>query len=80
MWTTILYILLAWFLYNLVFKFIIPVYRASKKMKQQFREMQETMQERVRQQQGGQASQAQQAQSNSKPKPAGDYIDFEEVK
>lgn len=76
MWTTILYILLAWFLYNLVFKFIIPVYRASKKMKQQFREMQEKMQ----QQQGGQASHAQQPKTNSGPKPAGDYIDFEEIK
>lgn len=80
MWTTILYILLAWFLYNLIFKFIIPVYRASKKMKQQFRQMQETMQERVRQQQGAQASQAQKTQPDSKPKPAGDYIDFEEIK
>lgn len=49
-------------------------------MKQQFREMQETMQEKMRQQQGGQASQAQHAQAHSKPKPTGDYIDFEEIK
>ncbi|HEX2848319.1 MAG TPA: hypothetical protein VHN59_17380 [Chitinophagaceae bacterium] len=80
MWTTILYILLAWFLYNLIFKFIIPVYRASRKMKQQFRQMHETMQEQMRQQQGGQSAQAQQPGSGSRPKPAGDYIDFEEIK
>jgi len=76
MWTTILYILLGWFLYNLIFKFIIPVYRASRKMKEQFRQMQDQMHQR----QETQASQAPPPRPTSKPKPAGDYIDFEEIK
>lgn len=74
----LLYALLAWFLYNLVFKFIIPVYKASKQMKQKFREMHTNMQDQMNQQQDFTKSQpAQQATSKT---PKGDYIDFEEVK
>ncbi|MBO9660856.1 MAG: hypothetical protein J7527_18685 [Chitinophagaceae bacterium] len=77
----VLYFLLAWFLYNFIFKFAIPVYRASRQMKKQFRQMQENMQQHVNQQQANNGYQAQQPQGNtSKPKPAGDYIDFEEIK
>ena len=80
MWKIILYFLLAWFLYNLIFKFIIPVYMASRKMKQQFRQMQEAMQDKMRPEQNAQASHAQQPKSSVSSKPTGDYIDFEEIK
>jgi hypothetical protein len=74
----LLYALLAWFLYNLVFKFIIPVYKASKQMKQKFREMHTQMQDQMNQQQDFTKSQpAQQATAKASK---GDYIDFEEVK
>lgn len=65
-------------LFKLVFDFIIPLYRTTKKVKQGFREMQQKMQE---QQQG--TNPHQQSQNTSTPKkqePLGDYIDFEEVK
>ena len=81
----LLYLLLAWFLYNLIFKFIIPVYRASKQMRQQFKKMQETMQEQQRQYQeanGGFSTKG--YQPSTPPKTSankgGEYIDFEEVK
>lgn len=79
----LLYFLLAWFLYNLVFRFIIPVYRTSKQMKSQFREMQERMQSQMNQQEGNnpfQPKATQQPKPRSTGKPEGDYIDFEEIK
>lgn len=77
----ILYALLIWFLYNLVFRFIIPIYRASRQMKGQFRQMRERMEEQQRQQQQ-QSSPADGFQQSQRPKapPGGDYIDFEEIK
>jgi hypothetical protein len=66
---------LFYLLYKLIFDFIIPVYNSSKKIRQQFGEMQEKMQNDVKNFQGH----AKPAQ----PEPAkkeGDYIDFEEVK
>lgn len=78
MWSFILYALLAWFLYNLIFRFIVPVYKASKQMKKGFREMQERMQEQMRQQQP-QSTESQHSKPESQ-KPVGDYIDFEEIK
>jgi hypothetical protein len=80
MWRIILYGLLIWFLFNLVFRFIIPLYRAGKQMKSKFREMHENMQENMRQQQGQQPQPAASSKSAAPSKGAGDYIDFEEVK
>ena len=70
----VLYAILAYILYQFIFKLVIPVYLASRKIKKGFRQMQEHMQ-----QQQGFTPQP----SASKPEPktkAGDYIDFEEVK
>ncbi len=74
----VLFALLAYILYNLVFKFIIPVYQASQKLKKGFGEMQEKMQEHMKQQQS-QPNNATQAAQEPKVK-AGEYIDYEEVK
>lgn len=83
----VLFALLAYILYNLVFKFIIPVYQASQKLKKGFGEMsarmnhsdgQEKMQEHMKQQQS-QTNPS--TQSTQEPKvKAGEYIEFEEVK
>ncbi|MCY7311440.1 MAG: hypothetical protein LH619_11730 [Chitinophagaceae bacterium] len=75
----VLYAILAYVLYQFIFKLVIPVYLASRKIKRGFREMQSKMQEHMQQQQQGNTPQP----SSSKPEPktkAGDYIDFEEVK
>ena len=69
------YIFLAYMLYQLVFKFIIPLYRTTRQVKKGFREMQERMN-----QQAGPNFQSTQSQPADKKGVGGDYIDFEEVK
>lgn len=75
----LLYALLAWFLYNLIFKFIIPVYKTTRQMKQKFREMQTNMQENMNQQQDFTAKPRSEERPATK-KSKEDYIDFEEIK
>lgn len=75
----VLEVLFLYFLYRLVFDFIIPIYRSSKKVHQQVKDIQGRMQDHLRQQQ-------QQQQHNNTPPPPrakvkeGEYIDYEEVK
>jgi hypothetical protein len=75
----LLFALLAWFLYNLVFKFIIPVYKTTRQMKQKFREMQTNMQEHMNQQPDF-TTQPNAAEKSASKKAKEDYIDFEEIK
>ena len=75
----LLYGLLAWFLYNLVFKFIIPVYKTTRQMKQKFREMQTNMQEHMNQQPGF-STEPNAAEKSPSKKSKDDYIDYEEIK
>jgi hypothetical protein len=78
----VLFALLAWVLYQFIFKLVIPVYRTTRKIKKGFREMQEKMNEQYRQQQQQQGN----PQDATTPRPGtstvskGDYIDFEEIK
>jgi energy-converting hydrogenase Eha subunit H len=63
--------------YRFIFDFLIPIYNTSKKVKQQFGQMQEKMQQMNAQQQQQQPTQA------APPKAAvskDEYIDYEEVK
>ena len=74
----VLYAILVIIAYQFIFKLVIPVFIASRKIKKGFREMHNRMQEE-------QMSQANNpANSQNKPSPAsekaGEYIDFEEVK
>jgi len=74
----LLYALLIWFLYNLVFRFIIPVYKTTRQMKKKFSEMHDHMQKEQMKQEGFSPTSNTQ---NSSPKPrSSDYIDFEEIK
>ncbi|HXO73794.1 MAG TPA: hypothetical protein VN824_01165 [Puia sp.] len=68
-------------LYRFVFNFLLPVVRTTRQVRQQFRNMQEGMGEQ-QSFNGGERVQSQQKQQQrpaQKP-PAGDYIDFEEIK
>jgi hypothetical protein len=72
----ILYGLLVYFLFRLVYNFIIPVYKTTRQVKKQFREMNERMNDQ--QQTSGQTTPS---QPHTDPKTrVGEYIDFEEVK
>lgn len=72
------YAFIVYVLYKLLVNFIIPVYKTTKQVKKNFRDMQERMQEQHQQQSA--AYQQQQQPSSQKQQPLGDYIDFEEVK
>ena len=76
----LLFAILIWFLYNLVFRFIIPIYRTTRQVKKKFSEMREQMDEKTNQQQGFGNNRAQNAPKSQPPKATGDYIDFEEIK
>ncbi len=70
---------LLYILYKLIFDFIIPIYNTTKKVKKQFGEMHNKMQEQMN------TFNAQQKSSGSKsaaqqPAKKEDYIDYEEVK
>ena len=73
----ILIALLAWFLYNLVFRFIIPVYKSTQLMKKKFREMQDQMNAHQNAQPGQAPSPEKKPDTKISEK---DYIDFEEIK
>jgi hypothetical protein len=81
-WKILFYIFLAYMLYNLVFKFILPVYRTTRRVKKGFREMQDRMNEQMRQQQGygGSTSSKPHIKPETNSTATGEYIDFEEVK
>jgi len=73
--------------YRLVFHFIIPIYKTTRQVKEQFREMSarmgnsdthSQMEEHMNQQQANQ--QPSTLNPENKKQQAGDYIDFEELK
>jgi len=69
------YFFLAYMLYQLVFKFILPIYRTTKQVRRGFREAQERMNGHQNSSSNGTSS-----KPHAKGKTVGDYIDFEEVK
>ncbi len=77
MMTYLFYFFLVYLLYQLVFKFIIPIYRTTKQVKRGFKDMQERMNSHVST--NGSDKPPQQSKT-SNTKKAGDYIEFEEVK
>ena len=64
--------------YRLVFHFIIPIYKTTRQVKKQFREMHSRMQDNMGQQPSYQ--QPVTPATENKNQQAGDYIDFEELK
>jgi hypothetical protein len=73
---TIAELFLIYLLYKLIFDFIIPIYESSKKIKKQFGEMQDKMQNDINNYQNHPKT----SSTEPAPKKEGDYIDFEEVK
>ncbi|MEO9004442.1 MAG: hypothetical protein ABI288_06885 [Ginsengibacter sp.] len=67
---------LFYLLYKLIFDFIVPVYNSSKKIKKQFGEMQEKMQNDINKFQTRESA----VKTESSSAKEGDYIEFEEVK
>ena len=74
----LLYAFLIYLAYRLIFHFIIPIYKTTKQVRKQFREMNSQMEDHINQQQPNQ--QPMPPRQEDKKAQAGDYIDFEEVK
>ena len=74
----LLYAFLIYLAYRLVFHFIIPIYKTTRQVKKQFREMHSRMQDNMSQQEPFQ--QPANPATENKKQQAGDYIDFEELK
>ena len=72
----LLYAFLAYVLYKIIFDFIIPVYKTTRQFKNGFREMHNKMNDYMNKEE----STPQNNTKTSSKKPAGDYIDFEEIK
>jgi hypothetical protein len=71
-------IFLVYILYKLIFEFIIPIYQSAKKVKKQFGEMHNKMQDQM-----NKANQYQNNTTAKTPPPAPkneEYIDYEEIK
>ncbi len=71
-------IFLIYILYKLIFDFIIPIYQTTKKVKKQFGEMHNKMQDQMNTFNKQQASSARPTTQEQVKKE--DYIDYEEVK
>lgn len=71
-------LLLIYLLYKLIFDFIIPLYKTTKRVKKQFGEMQSKMQDQMK----AYNQQQQQQKTTVKPEPlkSEEYIDYEEIK
>ena len=74
----LIFAIFAYFMYRLVFDFIIPVYKTTKQVKKGFQDMHTKMNEHMDPQQGTQKNSS--SNGTTKKQPAGDYIDFEEIK
>lgn len=86
MFRTLFFIFGIYFLYRFIFGFIIPLFRTTNRVQQQFRTMQQKMEEQMN---AGKSHNNQQAYSNTQKDPGKtqesrparhEYIDFEEIK
>ena len=80
MLTYIFYFFLAYMLYQVVFKLIIPIYRTTRQVKKSFRTMQEQMNAHAQAQGRPPVDETVNTTNSTQTKKTGEYIDFEEIK
>ena len=76
----ILWGFLIYFLYNLIFRFIVPASKVASQMRGQVKKMQEQQEAARKEFEEQQRFQQKATHQASAPKKDDDYIDFEEVK
>lgn len=80
---TFLLVLLAYIAYRFIFGFVLPVSRATRDVRRQFKAAQEQMEAQLRAQQGyrtGETIVEEASNAPSAPAVKKEYIDFEEIK
>lgn len=83
-WKVIIWILLGYLAFRFIFRFLLPLFVVSRKMRQQVKQFHSAMNNAQQQQAAQNTSQTNRAsaapQQQAPKEKAGDYIDFEEVK
>lgn len=83
-WKVVIWILLGYLAFRFIFRFLLPLFVVSRKMRQQVKQFHSAMNNAQQQQAAQQNYQSGNATATPQQKPpkekAGDYIDFEEVK
>lgn len=82
-WKVVIWILLGYLAFRFIFRFLLPLFVVSRKMRQQVKQFHSAMnnaqqQQAAQQNNSGAASAA--PQQKAPKEKAGDYIDFEEIK
>lgn len=80
MFTIILYILLAYFLYRFIFYFIIPIVSTSRQVHRQMKDFHQRMQQPETGSYQYHEASTPKKESNKTGNLNGDYIEFEEIK
>ncbi|MGN6421046.1 MAG: DUF4834 family protein [Pseudobacter sp.] len=83
-WKVVIWILLGYLAFRFIFRFLLPLFVVSRKMRQQVKQFHSAM-NNAQQQQAAQnnyqsASTTAAPQQKAPKEKAGDYIDFEEIK
>lgn len=82
-WKVILWIIVGYLAFRFIFRFLLPLFVVSRRMKQQVKQFHSAMNAQQQQQEAQNNYQPNNSAAQS-PKPpkekAGDYIDFEEVR
>lgn len=78
--TFILYAILVWFLYNIIVKFVVPLYITTKQVRKQFSEMKQRANAYSNNQNHNYPNQDMHKEKTTAKEKAGEYIEFEEVK
>lgn len=76
---TVLLLLLAYIAYRFIFGFVIPVSKATRNVRQQFKAAQDQMEAQMRAQQGFAQAQQEPVATTVTKKTSKEYIDFEEL-
>jgi hypothetical protein len=83
-WKVILWIIIGYMAFRFIFRFLLPLFVVSRKMRQQVKQFHNAMNTQQQQQQAAQEQTQTGATPAQPPHPpkekAGEYIDFEEVK
>lgn len=83
LWRYLFYAFLIYLAYRFIFNFLLPVYKTTKQVKKQFRDIHSRMNDFGSQQESNQRQYNPGNTQSSKPEAkeqVGDYIDFEELK
>lgn len=76
----VFYALVAYVMYKLIFNFIVPIFLTSRKMRQQFNQARQQMDDQNNQQVHPSAEEKTHVNNTAVSSKIGEYIDFEEIR